>query len=89
MAARASALKPSQPGSRCRSNLHPTILDVLPALAAVAARSAGLVKGLKDPRQLLFPRVGDDALTYLLYLLRGATFGGSLLNNPSIRIWRP
>src|SRR5471030_3238548 len=34
MAARASALKPSQPGSRCRSNLHPTILDVLPALAA-------------------------------------------------------
>ena len=48
----------------------------------VSARAAGLVTNLKDPRQLAFPRVGDDALTYLLYLLRGVDFDGTLLDNP-------
>jgi hypothetical protein len=48
----------------------------------VTAKAAGLVKNLKDPRQLQFPRVDDEALTYLLYLLRGVDFEGSLLNNP-------
>jgi hypothetical protein len=48
----------------------------------VTARAAGMVKGIKGTRQLVFPRVSDDALTYLLYLLRGVEFAGTLLNNP-------
>jgi hypothetical protein len=46
------------------------------------AKAAGLVKNLQGPRKLAFPRVGDDALTYLLYLLRGVQFEGTLLDNP-------
>ena len=46
------------------------------------AKAAGLVKTIKDPRQLAFPRASEDALTYLLYLLRGVEFEGSLLDNP-------
>ncbi|MCC6811532.1 MAG: DUF1819 family protein [Deltaproteobacteria bacterium] len=48
----------------------------------VTARAAGLVKATKDPRQLAFPKVPEEALTYLLYLLRGVTFEGTLLDNP-------
>ena len=46
------------------------------------AKAAGLVLNVKDPRRLAFPRVADDALTYLLYLLRGVDFAGSLVENP-------
>jgi hypothetical protein len=48
----------------------------------VTAKAAGLVLNVKDPRRLTFPRVADDALTYLLYLLRGVDFAGSLVENP-------
>lgn len=47
--------------------------------------SAGLISGRRDPRGLVFPRVRDDALEYLLHLLRGVTFAGSLLDNPYLR----
>ena len=47
-----------------------------------AAYSAGLVTSRHDPRPLGFPRVADDALTYLLYLLREVDFEGTLLVNP-------
>ena len=47
-----------------------------------AAHSAGLVGSIRDPRPLVFPRVPDDALSYLMYLLRGVQFQGSLLDNP-------
>lgn len=50
-----------------------------------AARSAGLVSGRRDPRQLIFPRISDDALAYILHLLRGITFKGSLIRNPYLR----
>ena len=46
------------------------------------AFSAGLVGSNKDPRPLLLPQVSDDALTYLLYLLREVEFSGTLLDNP-------
>ena len=46
-----------------------------------AAREAGLV-GTRDPRPLAFPRVGDQALAYLLYLLRHTRFDGDLTGNP-------
>jgi hypothetical protein len=46
------------------------------------AKGAGLVTTTKDPRKLALPRVGDDALTYLMYLLRGIDFAGTLLANP-------
>lgn len=47
-----------------------------------AAGEAGLVAGRTNPRKLVTPRVSDDALVYLLYLLRGATFEGTLFENP-------
>lgn len=46
------------------------------------AFSAGLVGSNRDPRPLELPRVDDHALSYVLYLLRGLTFSGSLLENP-------
>jgi hypothetical protein len=48
----------------------------------VSAKAAGLVDNLKDPRRLVFPRVDDVALSYLLYLLRSVGFAGTLLDNP-------
>jgi hypothetical protein len=47
-----------------------------------AARSAGLVVGRRDPRQLAYPRITDEALAYLLYLLRDLQFEGTLTDNP-------
>lgn len=50
-----------------------------------AAYGAGLVASTRDPRALKFPRVGDDALTYAMYLLREIDFKGTLLDNPYVR----
>lgn len=47
-----------------------------------AATSAGLVAPGRDSRKIEYPRVGDVALTYLLYLLREVEFAGTLLENP-------
>lgn len=47
-----------------------------------AAYSAGLVASNRDPRPLAIPRAPDEALEYLLYLLRETQFEGSLLDNP-------
>ena len=47
-----------------------------------AAHSAGLVSSTRDPRPLAYPRVPDDALEYLAYLLRELDFEGTLLDNP-------
>jgi hypothetical protein len=49
-----------------------------------AAIEAGLV-GKRDPRSLHFPKVSDQALTYLLYLLRETRFDGTLTANPYLR----
>jgi len=50
-----------------------------------AALSAGLVAERRDPRRIVIPRVPDDALEYLLYLLRDVRFDGTLLQNPFLR----
>ncbi len=50
-----------------------------------AAKAAGLVGTSRDPRPLTFPRVGDDALTYLMYLLREVEVQGTPLDNPYLR----
>lgn len=50
-----------------------------------AAFAAGLVGGKRDPRPVTLPRVTDDALEYLMYLLREVTFAGTLLDNPYAR----
>lgn len=50
-----------------------------------SAHSAGLVTKNRDPRPLRYPRVGDDALTYVLYLLREVEYEGTLLDNPYLR----
>ena len=47
-----------------------------------AASEAGLLTARRDPRELLYPKVPDLALAYLLYLLRGVRFDGTLLDNP-------
>lgn len=47
-----------------------------------AASEAGLISAKRDPRKLLIPKVSDLALTYLLYLLRGVRFEGTLTDNP-------
>jgi len=47
-----------------------------------SASEAGLLQGKRDARQLQTPRVSDEALTYLLYLLRDIQFEGSLPENP-------
>jgi len=49
-----------------------------------AASEAGLVSPKRDPRSLLFPKVPDDAIVYLLHLLRGVRHAGSLTENPYI-----
>lgn len=47
-----------------------------------SAYAAGLVSSKRDPRPLALPRVPDDALEYLLHLLRGIAFEGTMLANP-------
>jgi hypothetical protein len=47
-----------------------------------AASEAGLVSPKRDPRELLFPKVPDVALAYLLYLLKGVWFEGTFTENP-------
>lgn len=50
-----------------------------------SAFAAGLVGSARDPRRLTLPRVEDEALEYLLYLLREVEFDGTLLDNPYLR----
>lgn len=45
-------------------------------------RTAGVLRGRREPFELAAPRVPDDALTYLLYLLRDLDFAGTLIANP-------
>jgi len=47
-----------------------------------AAFAAGLLRSKRDPREAIVPRVPDEALTYLVYLLRSVEFEGTLLDNP-------
>lgn len=47
-----------------------------------AASEAGLVSPKRDPRTLPLPKVPDLALAYLMHLLRGVRFQGTLLENP-------
>ena len=46
------------------------------------AHEAGLVKTNRDPRQLVYPRISDEALAYCLHLLRGVSFDGTMTENP-------
>lgn len=50
-------------------------------LLSVAYKS-GLVDSTRDPRPLVYPHVPDDALFYILHLLREVDFAGTLLDNP-------
>jgi hypothetical protein len=50
-----------------------------------AASEAGLVSPKRDPRTLLVPRIPDLALAYLLHVLRGVRFRGTLVANPYLR----
>jgi hypothetical protein len=50
--------------------------------ALSAACAAGIVAGKRDPRAVTVPTVPNDALGYLLHLLREVEFQGTLLENP-------
>jgi len=50
--------------------------------ALSSACAAGLVIGKRDPRAVTVPPVPNDALGYLLHLLRDVEFQGTLLHNP-------
>jgi hypothetical protein len=50
-----------------------------------SANSAGIIQGKRDPRPIVFPLVPDDALAYLLHLLREVDFEGTVLANPYLR----
>jgi len=50
-----------------------------------SASSAGLLKGVRDPRTITIPKVTDDALDYVIHLLREFEYDGSLLDNPYLR----
>jgi hypothetical protein len=47
-----------------------------------AATEAGLVAAGRKSRRVLYPKVTDEALTYVLYLLRHTKIEGSLTDNP-------
>ncbi len=47
-----------------------------------SAYAAGLLGSSRDPRPILSPRVPDEALAYLMYLLRAIDYEGVLLENP-------
>ncbi len=47
-----------------------------------AALAAGLVASKRDPRPVVVPGVSDEALEYLMYLLREIRFEGTLFDNP-------
>ena len=46
-----------------------------------AAHSAGLLSGKRNPRTPVYPKITDEALTYILYLLRFTEYSGSRLDN--------
>lgn len=50
-----------------------------------AASEAKLCTAKRDPRKPLVPSVPDEALTYLLYLLREVSIDGTLADNPYLR----
>jgi hypothetical protein len=60
---------------------HSTSIQFASKLLSTALE-AGLVAGRRDPRDLPFPVVPDEALAYLLFALRGIDFIGTLLDNP-------
>lgn len=62
----------------------PTRIQIASKLLS-AAHAAGLVVTTRDPRPLAYPRVPDDALAYLLHLLRGIDIAGPLLDNLYLR----
>jgi hypothetical protein len=47
-----------------------------------SASEAGILKGRRDPREWQAPRITDEALGYILYLLRSIEFQGTLIDNP-------
>ena len=49
-----------------------------------SAFTAGLLTSSRDPRTIRHPRVSDQALTYLAYLLRDVRFAGTLIANPYV-----
>lgn len=69
-------------GAKFPDRWSPNSASVVASKLLSAAHEAGLVSSNRDPRPLAYPRVPDEALLYLLHLLRGVYFEGALLENP-------
>lgn len=69
-----SGIEPERWGPASRVQLASKLLT--------SAREAGLVGPGQDARSVLLPSVPDVALEYLIHLLRGISFDGSLTENP-------
>lgn len=46
-----------------------------------SALSAGMISSNRNPRTIRFPRVSEQALTYLMYLLKEINYAGTAINN--------
>jgi hypothetical protein len=69
-------------GDRLRLSTRVQLVSKL----CTAAREAGLLSGVTDPRRLVSVRPTDDALTYLLYLLRAVGVeDGAIGESPCLR----
>ena len=47
-----------------------------------SALSAGIISSNRNPRTIRFPRVSDEAITYLMYLLKDVRYAGTAIANP-------
>lgn len=67
------------------SDWQPATVRQMASKLLSASNQAGLVDGTRGKRRVTLPRVPDEALSYLMYLLRGMVFEGTLLENPYLR----
>lgn len=72
-------------GSNHPSDWKPTTTRQMASKLMSTAYQAGLLDSAQDRRRIIAPRVPDEALSYLMYLLRDVSFEGTLLDNPYLR----
>lgn len=67
------------------SDWKPTTIRQMASKLMSTAYQAGLLDSTQDRRRIITPRVSNEALSYLMYLLRGVLFEGTLLDNPYLK----
>ena len=64
---------------------QPTTVRQMASKLMSTAFQSGLLDSTTEQRRIVVPRVPEEAFTYLMYLLRGIEFEGTLLDNPYLR----